>query len=800
LQKPHPAPERPRYIGARITRLEDPRLLTGKARYIDDLIVPGMLHVRLVRSALAHAKLTHVDTTALRTRFPRALAFIGEDIGTLAIRAAADLPSVQSFAQPILARERVRFVGEPVAAVLTDSSYSAEDAAALVDVAYEPLPIVADVATALAPGTLPLFEGWRSNLFIEQTRRGGDLAAAQAQARHIVRRTYRNQRQAGVPLEGRGVVAAVDPATQVLTVWSSTQIPHLLRTYLAEELRWPENRINVIAPEVGGGFGVKGHVFAEEVLLAWLAIRTGRPVKWVEDRREHLIASIHAREHVHTLEAFVSAEGKVLGLKADITVDVGAYSVWPFTAGSDPGMVAKVLPGPYDIGAYEATYRGVATNKCPIGTYRGVGRPAAVFSQERLMDEIAIELGIDPIELRERNLIGKFPYTNVLGFTYDQGSYAESLTKIRDLLAPDIARARNADASHIRTGVGIALFLEQTAHGTPDFIRRRSPIETGYESAKVEMHPDGTVTVDTGLQCHGQGHETTFAQLVAEQLGIPPHDVLVRHGSTVTSPYTVGTWGSRGITLGGGAAHRAAGMIRDKLIAIAAQHLQAVPKMIELADRHARIVGDASRAIPIALLARWASRNVENLPAGMEPGLIATAFVDGPPDGSYTNAVHAAVVEVDLATAAVQLKRFVVVEDCGTIVNPMIVDGQVRGGVVQGIGSALWEQFIYDDSAQPMTTNFADYLMPVASSLPDIEVHHIQTPSPVTPLGMKGLGEGGAIGPAAAIANAVANALGVPVQETPITLHLIWELIGKAQTSDSPVRPRPGVAGSPKAQ
>ena len=294
------------------------------------------------------------------------------------------------------------------------------------------------------------------------------------------------------------------------------------------------------------------------------------------------------------------------------------------------------------------------------------------------------------------------------------------------------------------------------------------------------MHPDGTVTVDTGLQCHGQGHETTFAQLVAEQLGIPPHDVLVRHGSTVTSPYTVGTWGSRGITLGGGAAHRAAGVIRNKLIGIAAQHLQAVPKMIELADRHARIVGDASRTIPIALLARWASRNVENLPAGMEPGLIATAFVDGPPDGSYTNAVHAAVVEIDLATAAVELKRFVVVEDCGTIVNPMIVDGQVRGGVVQGIGSALWEHFIYDDSAQPMTTNFADYLMPIASSLPDIEVHHIQTPSPVTPLGMKGLGEGGAIGPAAAIANAVANALGVPVQETPITLHRVWELISKA--------------------
>jgi aerobic carbon-monoxide dehydrogenase large subunit len=785
---PNFTPEQPRYVGARITRLEDPRLIGGHARFIDDLELRGMLHVRLVRSGLAHAGLIHIDTSAVHARFPHALVFTGGDIGTLAIRAAADLPGVQSFPQPILARERVRFVGEPIAAVLTENPYGAEDAAGLVVVEYDPLPVLADVAAAVAPGAPPLFGGWRNNLFIEQTRKGGDIDAARAQARHVIRRTYRNQRQAGVPLECRGVIAALDPTGSTLTVWSSTQIPHLLRTYLAEELPWPENRIHVIAPEVGGGFGVKGHVFAEEVLVAWLAIRTRRPIKWIEDRREHLIASIHAREHVHTLEAYVSADGKVLGLTADITVDVGAYSVWPFTAGSDPGMVAKVLPGPYDIGAYQATYRGVATNKCPIGTYRGVGRPAAVFSQERLMDEIAIELGIDPFDLRERNLIPGFPYTNVLGFSYDKGSYAESLAKMRELLAPDIARARDPGPAHVRTGVGIALFLEQTAHGTPDFVRRRSPIETGYESAKVEMHPDGRVTVDTGLQCHGQGHETTFAQLVADQLGIPPQDVVVRHGNTVTSPYSVGTWGSRGITLGGGAAHRAAGVIRDKLIAIAIQHLQASPETVVLSDRHAHIAGDRSRAIPIATLARWAQRNVENLPAGLEPGLVAISFVDGPPDGSYTNAVHAAVVEIDLATADLKLTRFVVVEDCGTIVNPMIVDGQVRGGVVQGIGSALWEHFIYDKDGQPTTTSFADYLMPIAPSLPDIEVHHIQTPSPLTPLGMKGLGEGGAIGPAAAIANAVANALGVPVQETPITLDRVWELIKQRSSAAEPPR------------
>ncbi|HET7849442.1 MAG TPA: xanthine dehydrogenase family protein molybdopterin-binding subunit, partial [Pseudolabrys sp.] len=674
-------PEQPRYIGARITRLEDPRLVQGQGRYIDDLVLPGMLHLRLVRSELAHAAIRSIDTSSLKELFPAALAFTGGDVGDLAIRAHADMPGAQRCVQPVLARERVRFVGEPVVAVLMEDAYAVEDAAEAVFVDYDPLPVLADVDTALAAGAKPLFDGWRDNIFVQQTRAGGDIKAAQANAARIVRRTYRNQRQAGVPMETRGVIAALDPTGRILTIWSSTQIPHLLRTYIAEEMAWPENMINVIAPEVGGGFGVKGHVFAEEVLCAWLAVQTRKPVKWIEDRREHLIASIHAREHVHTVEAYVADDGKVLGLKADITVDVGAYSVWPFTAGSDPGMVAKVLPGPYELEGYEATYRAVATNKCPIGTYRGVGRPAAVFSQERLMDEIATELGLDPFAVRERNLIRKFPYINVLGYTYDEGSYAQSLSKMRELLAPDIEAARRSRRSDVRTGVGIALFLEQTAHGTPDFIKRRSPIETGYESAKVEMHPDGRVTVDTGLQCHGQGYETTFAQLVAEQLGVAPEDIVVRHGNTTTSPYSVGTWGSRGIVLGGGAAHRAAGLIREKLIAIAAQHMQAQAGAIELADRCAHLKQDPDRNIPIAGLARWAHRNVENLPAGMEPGLVATSFVDGPADGSYSNALHAAVVEIDVRTCALKLKRFVVVEDCGTIVNPLVVDGQVRGGV-----------------------------------------------------------------------------------------------------------------------
>ena len=755
-------PSRARHVGARITRKEDPRMVSGQARYLEDLTPPGALHLRLVRSELAHADITEIDASALSEEFPDATLFTGDDVEGLGVRAVQDYPEAQASFQPLLAQGRVRFVGEPVAAVLTPDPYRSEDAAELVFVDYEPLPALADMEAALAADAPRMHPGWRSNKFVERQMAGGDIDAARQAASHVVARTYTTHRQAGVPMECRGVVAEVDSTGRWLTVHSSTQIPHLLRTYLADELGWPESRLRVRAPEVGGGFGVKGHVFVEEVLVAWLAIRIGRPVKWIEDRREHLIASIHAREHRHVLEAYVDADGRLLGLEADISVDTGAYSVWPFTASSDAGMVAKVLPGPYDFQAYRATFRAVATNKCPLGTYRGVGRPSAVFSQERLMDEIALELGLDAVEVRRRNVIRQFPYRNALGITYDPGSYSESLERVAELLAPEReAAAANGHATR-RTGVGLALYVEQSGHGTPDFTRRRVPIETGYESARVEMAADGRVSVFTGLQCHGQGHETTLAQVAADELGVDPDDVEVIHGDTLTAPYSVGTWGSRGAVLGGGSVRAAAAQIREKLLAIAAQHLQALPDELDLAGGQARRRDRRDASVPISLLARWANRKLDNLPSGMAPGLVGTAFVDGPPDGTYSNACHGAVVEVDIRTGRVHLKRFVVVADCGTVINPTIVEGQERGGVTQGIGSALLEQFIYDEEAQPLTTNFADYLMPSATDIPDIEIHHLATPSPLTPLGMKGMGEGGAIGPAAAIGNAIADALGTP--------------------------------------
>ncbi|HVW55431.1 MAG TPA: xanthine dehydrogenase family protein molybdopterin-binding subunit [Rhizobiaceae bacterium] len=769
--------DRPRQIGARVQRFEDIRLLSGTARYIDDIRLPGMLNLTFVRAEMAHARILGIDSSALAELGYPTWLFTGKDTAGLSMKAHQDVPEMQYSEQPLLAGDRVRFVGEPVAVVLAEDAYKAEDAAETVLVDYDPLPVVGTMAQGRDNSLPPLFDGWTGNVIIERQMKGGDLDVARAAAAHTIRRTYRTQRQAGVPMEGRGVVARYDPADRTLTVWSSTQMPHLVRTYIAEELGLPESRIRVVAPDVGGGFGVKGQVYADEVLIAWLAMKTGRPVKWVEDRREHLIASIHARDHEHTLEAYVSADGMLLGLKADITVDNGAYSTYPFTSAGEPGMVGKVLPGPYRLPAYEATYRAVATNKCPIGTYRGVARPSAVFSQERLMDDIAAELKMDPFEFRLRNIVREFPYKNVLGFTYDAGSYAQSLEKMRDLLAPDIAEAAASKASTTkRIGVGFACFNEQTAHGTPDFTRRRVPIETGYIAARVTMAPDGEVTVDLGLQNHGQGLETTMAQVAADALGIDPAQVYVRHGDTLTTPYSVGTWGSRGGALGGGAVHLASMRIAEKLRAIAAHLLQARPDEIELAGGRAALRGNPGNSIEIRKLARMALRNVEQLPEGMIPGLEAEFSLDGPGDGTYSNAVHAAVVEIDIATGKTKLRRFVVVEDCGTMLNPLVVDGQVRGGVVQGIGSAMFEHFIYDAECQPLTTSFADYLMPLAPEIPDIEVHHIETPTPLTPLGAKGLGEGGAIGPAAAVANAVANALGVGVTSTPLTTNAVWKL------------------------
>ncbi|WP_347312086.1 xanthine dehydrogenase family protein molybdopterin-binding subunit [Defluviimonas sp. SAOS-178_SWC] len=774
--------ESPKFLGVRVTRLEDPRYVSGRGRYLEDLELPGMRHVRFVRSQMAHARIESISADFALSEFPGVQVFTAANLPDLALRPRQDVCGAQHADQPVLARDVVRFVGEPVAVVVADDPYIAEDAAELVDIVYDPLPVITSREAALAPDARPMFGDWANNCYVEREMAGGDIDAARKAARHVFTRTYRTQRQVGVPMECRGVLAALDASGADLTVWSSTQMPHLLRSYLATELDWPENRLRVVAPDVGGGFGVKAQIFVEEIVVAWLATELDCPVKWVEDRREHLLASIHARDHEHTLTAYLDDYFRFVGLEADITVDSGAYPVWPWTGGGEPGMAAKVLPGPYDITAYRAKYRSVATNKCPLGTYRGVARPSAVFTLERLVDDMAHEFGLDPIEFRLRNVVREFPYRNVLGFTYDSGSYAESLERMRELLEADRAEAARTRDATTRIGVGISCYVEQTAHGTPDFTRRSVPIETGYESVRVEMEPDGKVVIQTGMQNHGQGHETTFAQVAADQLGISPGDVVLRHGDTAGSPYSVGTWGSRGAVLGGGGVHRAAGRLRGKLCRIAAHAFQTRAEDIVLINGVARAGNDPERTIPIATLARWATRQVDKLPVGMEPGLSESVTLDGPADGTYSNAVHAAVVEIDTLTGILKLRRFYSVEDCGTVINPMIVEGQARGGITQAIGSALLEEFVYDEDGQPLTTNFADYLMPMAPEIPDIHIEHLESPSPLTELGMKGMGEGGAIGAAAAIANAATDALGKPVMQTPITPNLILQMMASGET------------------
>lgn len=772
------APAAAPLVGQSIRRVEDVRLTTGLGRFIDDIDAPGALHMRFVRSPHARARITGIELGRWEEA-PRGTVLVtGEEIGDRGIRAAGSHASWQSADQPLIAVDEARYVGEPVAVVLHEDPYLVEDAAEAVAVDYEPLTPIVDLAQALDPSSEKVHSHWENNYFARRVRTFGDLDKARAAAYTVVRRVTRNHRQAGVPLENRGCVAIPDPAGRGVTLWSSTQVPHLVRTYIARELEISEHSVQVVAPDVGGGFGVKGHVFGEEVLVALLAMRLGRAVKWIEDRAEHLIASIHARDQLHLLEAHVDKKGKILGLRAQAVVDAGAYSVFPWTAGSDSGMFGKVLLGPYAVPNYQVEDIPVATNKCPLGTYRGVGRPGAVYAMERLMDEIALTLDLDPAEVRRANVVKEFPYHAVNGLVYDPGSYEESL----DLaLTASGYHERDGNtgkrtAGRVRRGYGISLFNEQSAHGTKDFATRGGPIETGYESVAVRVEPDGQVLVLTGLQSHGQAMETTLAQIVGDDLGVPLSHIRVIHGDTRNSPYAVGTWGSRGAALGGGAAAKAARQLREKILAIGAHQLDVPADTVTITDAFVHLTKDPGTRISLGEIAYIAHRMPNRLPDGMDPALSAEAYMDGPGTGSFSNACHVAVVDVDTATGGVSLARYVVVEDCGTVINPMVVEGQTHGGVAQGIGTALLEESTYSADGQPTAATFMDYLMPSMTTVPHIETYHLETPSPWTERGIKGMGESGAIGPVAAIANAVADALGTSVVETPMRPRRVWEL------------------------
>jgi carbon-monoxide dehydrogenase large subunit len=774
-------------IGAPVRRVEDARLLQGQGRYVADLALPRMLHVAFLRSPYAHARLVSVDTCPARELPGVAACVTGDELAPYArpIRAESTMPGYRTTEFPPLARVKVRFAGEAVAAVLAESRYAAEDALELVDVRYATLPVIATPEAAMAADAALVHEAAGSNVLLSRVFVQGEADEAMRDAAVVVGDRFRFRRHAGVTMENRVCLADWNAGAGELTLWSSTQVPGLLREALAELLRLPAHRLRVVAPDVGGGFGVKSALYPEEVAVCALTRLVGRPVKWIGDRREDLLTSTQAWDETIDAELAVNGDGTIRGLRARVVADVGAYSIHPWTASIEVIQVISFLPGPYRVEHYRGEAWGVATNKAPMGPYRGVGRPVSTFVTEALMDRAARRLGMDPVALRLRNLIrpDELPYRSPSGLVWDGGSFVESLELARDTAAYDDVRAeqRRARREGRYVGVGVACYVELTGVGSAIPASPGAAINTGTEGVTVRVDPGGTVTASFGLACQGQGHETTLAQVVAQELGARLEDVRVAHGDTAVGPAGTGTYASRSAVIGGGAAILAARTLREKALAIAAHLLEVSADDLTLADGRVTVRGAPDRVLTLREIARTAYAGAKRLPKGMEPGLEATRFYD-PYVGTASNATHIAVVEVDPETCAVVVRRFVVVEDCGRIINPLVVEGQATGGVAQGIGAALLEEVVYGDDGQLLTGSLTDYLVPTAAEIPAVEVVHLERPSPTTLGGFKGVGEGGTIGAPAAVANAITDALqplGIELSELPVTPDRLFRLISR---------------------
>jgi carbon-monoxide dehydrogenase large subunit len=739
-----------------------------------------MQQVAFLRSPYAHARIRSVGTGAAQRAPGVRGVFAGDHppIAAVRLRAASALPSYAETAQPVLAREVVRFAGEAVAAVVAGTRYEAEDALELIGVDYEPLPVTVCAWEEPAASLHPEAPG---NVLLTRSFAAGDTAAAFARADVVIERELITNRHAGNPLECRAGVALWEPAEGRLTLWSGTQIPHLLRNLLAELLGLPEGSVTVIAPDVGGGFGVKSVVYPEDVALCLLARELpGVPLKWVEDRAEHLLAACHARDHRYLLKGAFSRRGDLLAVEADITCNTGAYSVYPWTAGIEPLMAGGLLTGPYRLANYLCTVRGVATNTAPAGPYRGVARPASVFAMEALMDAAARALGMTGAAIRRRNLIrpADIPYRMPTRLVDDSGHYGECLEAALDLLAYDDFRAeqqRRAATGGLPLGIGIACYNELTGLGRAASAGPRMPMRTGHEAATVRINPDGSVTVISAVSAQGQGLETTLAQVVADAVGVGYEQVDVRIGNTAESLWGFGAFSSRQAVIGGGAAHLAAAAVREQALRLAAGLLGAKPDELALVRGQVCLAGSDRSLISLAEVARIAYLETNRLPEGSEPGLEATRFYD-PIRGAFAAGAQAAAVEIDPATARLRILRWVCVEDAGRIIHPQIVDGQIAGAIAQGIGGALYEHLIYDGDGNLVTGTLRDYLMPSAAEIPELVIGHVTHPA-ANPLGVRGVGEGGTLGPAAVLASAAGDALGVDITELPLSPARLWELL-----------------------
>jgi carbon-monoxide dehydrogenase large subunit len=770
------------WIGASLLRKEDARYLFGHGMYIADVHVPGVQDVAFVRSPLANARVRQVSKPA----DAGARVFTLADIGPInVLEAGPELSAHRHSPYPPLADGRVRYVGQTIAACVMPTRAQAEDVAAQVQVELDELPAVVDVVAAMRPDSPRVFDEWPSNAYISTTVSEGDpqqLAAAPIR----VHRRLRLNRQATVSIEGRGVLAYWDRRLDELVVYLSTQGGQVKRLALSRMLGVPEHKVRVIAPDIGGGFGGKNRIMPEDVAIAALAMKVGHPVRWIEDRREHLLASPHARDHTYDLTICAERDGTLLGIEGDIYIDAGAYALWPTGAFQEASMASRNLTGPYRMRHLKLNAHTVATNKAPMGPYRGVARPGATFALERLVDEVARELGREPFDLRRQNIVtsAELPYKTAAGMKLDTGDYVASLEIARDKIDFAAIRKRQAqgEPDGRRIGVGFAFYTEQSGHGIVEFAKRKFRVIPGYESANVRMLPDGSVIIYVGVQNHGQGHETTLAQIAAHELGIDPGQISVRYGDTAVGPYGFGTFASRSIVFAGGAVGKASRAVAEKIRRIGAHLLQADVATTRV---EGGMVQGPSSKVSIAEIAFAANARPDHLPAGMDPLLDSTATYE-PADsgGVFAYGTHAVVVAVDPDSGMTELLDYVVSEDCGTMINPMIVDGQVLGGIVQGIGTALYEEIPYDARGQPLVSNLADYMVPCAPEIPNIRIEHLLTPALTTEYGVKGLGEGGAIAPPAAIANAVADAFAdirANFNETPLSPRRVSEAIAQAR-------------------
>jgi carbon-monoxide dehydrogenase large subunit len=764
------------YVGRSVKRPDDPRLLTGRGRYVDDLTLPRMVHVAIVRSPHPHARIRHLDVDLARQASGVVAILTGDDTARLCQPYRGILRHYQGMKTgPMLplAHDRVRYVGEPVVAIAAERRAQAIDAAEHVRVDYEPLPAVLSPQQALASGAPLIYDDLGDNLIYQTRINAGDAESAFARAHRVYRKTFTTGRHTGVPIEPRGLVADFDPSTRALTVWNATQVPHMMQAVLAELFGLPEHRVRVIAPDVGGSFGIKIHVYQDDMAAVALAISLGRPVKHVVTRRESFLSDIHAREQTIAIEVAAGSDGTLAGMRARITAAVGPCSAFPRSSVVEGGQVLRLLPGPYRLRDYDASLQVVAQNKVITSQYRAVGHPIAAAVTESMLDLIARDLGLDPAEIRRRNLVRpeELPYTSATGNVYDSGSYLAALDRL--LEAAKYAELRReqaaARAAGRHLGIGLSCFLELTGPGAQFYGVGGAPI-SGQEGTTLRVEPSGTITALVGVTEHGQGMPTALAQIIADELGVALEAITVRSGDTAMVPYGGGTWASRGMPIGGGATLLAARALAGKIRRVAAVLLEAHAEDIELADGRARVRG-SGRGLPLAEVARAVHFRSNEL-GGAEPSLDATAHYANPQAWTFTNGAHLAVVDVDVETGRITVLRYVTVDDCGRVVNPALVAGQIAGGVAQGIGGALYEHCAYDEGGQLLTTTLMDYALPTAADLPAIETHHLETPAPALAGGFKGAGEAGTTGAPAAILNAVNDALapfGVLLTEQPLT-------------------------------